>query len=569
MPQPSAAPPRATPLELSFLVLLLAGCFAFPIVLMRGKSATFDEVAHLPAGYSYLRTAAVKINPQHPPLIKELCALPLLFMDLKMPVDAQALKTGNPSLTYQWRFGKQFLYSQDADGILFWGRVPVVLMSLGLAVLIALWSRRLWGMGGALLATGLYLLDPTLAAHSQLVTTDVGLAFFATLFLFVLRGYLEKPSRARLIVAGLTLGLALGAKFSAILLVPMLPILLFLGVRSKQLQRAAPEEPARRSGGARQQKGRAGPGEQRAKGAPASPWVGTFLVPFGVILAVAAFVVWALYFFPPDPLVYFKGLATVNRDHDPNYYPYLLGETHPGRWNSYLLIAYLVKTPIPELLILAASIFLFFARRDQRASFLDEAFLILPGLGFFLGYSFTADNLGVRYLIPCFPFFLIFAGRLARWAVTARAWAKGALAAMLLWMAVEYVVIWPDHLSYFNEITGVPPRGDRWLDDSNLDWGQGLLQLRDDLRAHPAPPDFRLCYFGSGDPGYYGIGGRPISVQGLAARPEPGTYILSAHCVARARAEMARSFGEGPGNWLATATPTRVVGHVFQVYELR
>src|SRR5262245_39702329 len=106
MPQPSAAP-RGTILEQALLAFLLAGCFAFPILIMRGKSATFDEVAHLPAGYSYLMTAAVKINPQHPPLIKELCALPLLFMDLKMPVDAQALKTGNPSLTYQWRFGKQ------------------------------------------------------------------------------------------------------------------------------------------------------------------------------------------------------------------------------------------------------------------------------------------------------------------------------------------------------------------------------------------------------------------------------------------------------------------------------
>ena len=566
MPQPPSAPRRATLLETSLLALLLAGCFAFPIILMRGKSATFDEVAHLPAGYSYWMTAAVKINPQHPPLIKELCALPLLFMDLKMPVDAQALKRGNPSLTYQWGFGKQFLYSQDADGILFWGRVPAVLLSLGLALLIALWSRRLWGMGGALLSTALYLLDPTLTAHSQLVTTDVGLAFFATLFLFVLRGYLERPTRLRLVLAGSTLGLALGAKFSAVLLVPMVPVLLFLDARGRRA-RATADDPARQPRAARPRKGR-GKGAAAAKGAPAFPWSRAILVPLVVMLAIAASAVWALYFFPSDPLVYFKGLATVNRDHDPNYHPYLLGETHPGRWNSYLLIAYLVKTPIPELLLLAASIFLFCARRDLRAGMLDEAFLILPGVGFFLGYSLTADNLGVRYLIPCYPFFIIFAGRLARWTAAARLWARGALAALLLWMAAEYAVIWPDHLSYFNEITGVPPRGDRWLDDSNLDWGQGLLQLRDYLRSHPTP-EFRLCYFGSGDPAYYGIGGRPISVQGLTSRPEPGTYILSAHCVARARAVMASTYGEGAGNWLASAAPKQVVGHVFQVYEVR
>ncbi len=565
MPQPSSAASRGTTSKLLLLALLLAGCFVLPVLLMRGKSATFDEVAHLPAGYSYLRTQSVKINPQHPPLIKELCALPLLFMDLKMPVDEQALRTGNPSLVYQWRFGKQFLFSQDADRILFWGRVPAVFLSLGLGVLIALWSRRLWGIGGALLSTALYLLDPTITAHAQLVTTDVGLAFFATLFLFVLRGYLASPSRARLALAGVTLGLALGAKFSAILLVPMVPLLLLAGAfPRRQVAPPAKQEAATRGG-----KRKAGRSQTAGtKGSARIDWPKLVLIPSAVMLVAAFFVVWALYFFAPDPFIYFKGMATVNRDHDPNYFPYLLGETHPGRWNSYLLIAYLVKTPLPELLLLAAAIFLFCARREERASWVDEAFLILPGIGFFLGYSFTADNLGVRYLIPCYPFFMIFAGRLARWTGRARVWAKGALAALLLWMAAEYAAIWPDHLSYFNEITGVPARGDRWLDDSNLDWGQGLMQLRDYLRANPRQ-DFRLCYFGSGDPAYYGIGGRPISVQGLAAPPERGTYILSAHCVARARAEMSRAYGEGPRNWLATAAPTQVVGHVFQVYEIR
>lgn len=284
------------------------------------------------------------------------------------------------------------------------------------------------------------------------------------------------------------------------------------------------------------------------------------------MLPLAAVVVWALYFFPADPFVYLKGLASVNRDHDPSYLPYFLGEMKPGRWYSYFLIAYLVKTPLPALLMELAALVLFF--RGRRSSMLDEAFLVVPALAFFVGYTLTADNLGVRYLIPCYPFLMIFTGRLAPAVESARLWVKGILAVLVVWSAAEFALIWPDHLSYFNQITGIPARGSRWLDDSNLDWGQGLIELREYLRENPVP-DFRFCYFGSGDPAYYGIRGKEITVGGLLSLPTPGTYILSAQCVARARSELERSYGEGSGNWLAKATPRTVVGHVFEIYEVR
>src|SRR5881409_3178563 len=106
MPRPErpAEPPRRWlgPLRL----LLLSSTLLIPLLLMKGKSATFDEVAHLPAGYSYLTTGRVNINPQHPPLIKEICAVPLLFMNLKMPVDRETLKRREIPLTYQWGFGQ-------------------------------------------------------------------------------------------------------------------------------------------------------------------------------------------------------------------------------------------------------------------------------------------------------------------------------------------------------------------------------------------------------------------------------------------------------------------------------
>jgi hypothetical protein len=532
-------------------------------MLMEGKSATFDEVAHLPAGYSYLATGAIQINPQHPPLIKELCAIPLLFLDVKMPVDPQKLRSTAVPLTYQWGFGKQFLYSQNADLLLFWGRVPAVLLSLGLSVLVMIWAGRLWGGSAALLALFLYVFDPTLTAHAQLVTTDVGLAFFATLFLFAYRRYLEERTIRRLLLAGAALGLALGTKFSAVILIPIAAL---LAVLAESLENAGAHGTVPASANAKPpRKGKALEKSRRRE----EGRMGRVLASLGALalMVVLGFaVVWALYFFPTDPLFYLKGMMAVNRDHDPNYFPYLMGELKPGGWRSYLFIAWLVKTPLPSLLLLGASVVLFL--RGRRAGWLEEAFLMIPALAFFVGYSLTADNLGVRYLIPCFPFFFIFASRIVPSAAAAGRWARTALAAALIWILAEFAVIWPDHLSYFNEITGIPPRGVEWLDDSNLDWGQGLLQLREYLKENP-PGEFRFCYFGSGEPAYYGIQGKPISSGALTALPERGTYILSAHCVARARAQLLQLHGEGEGNWLAHRAPEAVVGHAFYVYKIR
>src|SRR6266480_3686949 len=177
-------------------IILLTITFFMPASIMKDKSATYDEVIHLPAGYTYLTTGIIKLNQRHPPLIKEICAFPLLFLDVKPLLDRKALQGANVDIAYEWDLGRNFLYHRgyDADRVLFWGRIPALLLSLGLAILVSVWSGRLWGKRASLLALFLYTFDPTITAHAQLVTTDVGFAFFATLFLFLLRRYLESPS---------------------------------------------------------------------------------------------------------------------------------------------------------------------------------------------------------------------------------------------------------------------------------------------------------------------------------------------------------------------------------------
>lgn len=539
-----------------FQVALLALALAAPLLILRNKSATYDEVTHLPSGYSYLATGEIHLNAQHPPLIKELCAYPLLFLNLKSPIQWGILKRPDLPQGFEWAFGREFLFSQDADRILFWGRVPAVLASLCLAALIMVWAGQLWGKAAGLLALALYVFDPTITAHSQLVTTDVGCAFFSTLFLFFLRRFLTNPCWTNLALPGLSLGLALGTKFSALILLPIALLLIGLSLWVKG-------------------PGPSGRSETRDASSRLPALFHQFLSGFGdpsffkracaallftaLTVALAYLVLWALYFFPRDPLFYWQGMKTVYRDHAPNHEFYLMGELSKQGWWYFLLVAWLVKTPVPTLLILGTALVLFICGR--RRNWLEEAFVLAPAIIYFAAYSAGASNLGIRYLIPCFPFFFIFSARAASWAAGR---AVVALLACLLWLGWEFAAIWPDHLSYFNQLAGGPNRGTEWLDDSNVDWGQGLIQLREYLKRKPVE-EYWFCYFGSGVPGYYGVQQKPIADTGLM-KPE-GMLILSAHCVARMRAVLWRQFGTSSENWMLHKAPRDIVGHAYYIYD--
>jgi dolichyl-phosphate-mannose-protein mannosyltransferase len=524
---------------MAFLVLL-AVVIIVPAIIMTEKSATFDEVTHLPAGYSYLIERSIRYNPQHPPLIKEICALPLLLLDLRYP---------EPPPENEWIFGREFLFRQDAQRILFWGRMPALLLSLSMASLVAVWATHLWGGAGGLLALFLYAFDPTITAHSQLVTTDVGVACFSVLYLWSLRSFLRNPTWKTLLFSGLSLGLALGAKFSAVVLVPISVVLLVVAAYQGQpIKTLAPSS-----------------AKSEVDKLPLRAALWRNVAALTLMTLVAVVIVWAIYFFPKDPLFYWKGIQTVNRDRGTQPYFYLMGTLKPGGWKSYLLIAWLLKTPIPSLLLGVAAVVMLF--NGRRATWLDEAFLIVPATGYFLFYSIFADNIGVRYLIPCFPFLYIFTGRVVQGIRSVPRVQKLLFCALLAWNVSEYAAITPDHLSYFNQIAGGADNGMEWLSDSNVDWGQGLIQLRQFLEDQKIT-DYAYFYFGTADPEYYGVRGRRIEGFDFVIRPTRGVVIMSTHLVTRARDVLDRVFGNGPLNWLRRQAPVHIVGHAYYVYEI-
>ena len=202
------------------VVFLLTLVFFIAFFSVKNDSLTMDEVAHLPSGYSYLTQKDMRLNPEHPPLIKDLAAFPLLFIkNIKFPSEISAWQK---DVNGQWDFGRYFLYNtgNPADKMIFWGRMPMILILILLGFFIFKWAKELFGNKAGLLALFLFSFSPTLLAHGRLVTTDVGAAAGATVATYYFLKSLKSPAKKNIIIAGIVFGIAQLLNFSENLLVP-------------------------------------------------------------------------------------------------------------------------------------------------------------------------------------------------------------------------------------------------------------------------------------------------------------------------------------------------------------
>lgn len=186
----------------------------------RKESATMDELAHIPSGYSYVRFLDYRLNPEHPPLIKAISAFPLLFLHLNFPITSDAWQK---DVNGQWDAGNKFLYKSgnDADRIIQWSRIGPMLLAIILIVFIYLWGRQVLGNWWGLVPSFLFGFSPTVLAHGHYVTTDIGAALGAFAAIYFFSKYLIHPSGKNLLFAGIAMGVAQLLKFSAVLLFPL------------------------------------------------------------------------------------------------------------------------------------------------------------------------------------------------------------------------------------------------------------------------------------------------------------------------------------------------------------
>ncbi len=505
-----------------------------------GSSATSDEVTHLPAGYTYLATGDYRLNPQHPPLIKLLAGLPLLGLQPELDLDDPGW-TSDP--VEEWGFGHRFLYGNDADLLLLWGRLPMVLLGLVLGIYVYLWSRSLWGTRGAALSLLLYATCPLVLGHTGLVTMDVGLALFWTATLFHLRAYLRGGAYAQLGVAGVMLGGTLAAKFSGVFLLPVMAVLLLTWVL----------RPFDGSG-------------RRGTGVTPGRRFGKTVAIGAAMVATGALVAWACYGFPLDAGFYLDGLLRVNADHADDYHFYAFGRFEQGGVWWYFPAAFLAKTRLAVLVLLGAACGLALFGHRRTDDDMEELWLVLPPLLFAVVTATLAANIGARYLLPCYPLLFVFVGRVAP-ALWTNNVMKIVLGLLVARAVLSTAVVHPHQMSYFSDLVGGSANGHAVLDDSNIDWGQDLRRLKAELdRRGIGRVHLRYAWVVSADPAYYGIDHEPLTDGSwAAAEPAPGWYALSTQELIRGR--LYEQQHGVPTDWLARHEVAGRVGWSFHLFH--
>ena len=505
-------------------VLVPGGVIALLLILglqlvlsIRQESQTWDEANHIFAGYRSWTHADFGLNPEHPPMVKLLATLPLFSSPLKTPELQDRYFKEEAFID-----GKDFLYGNDAEKILWRTRLAAGTITILLGLLVFLATREFFGTGAAFITLSLLAFDPNLLAHGALVTTDSALSCFMFASVYAFYRYVKVPTIWRMAVVGLAVGLALASKHTGFLVLPILLLLAFAEI-------------------ARSTKNAIGTSQIRKVLGQQSLKIVTSLA--GITL-IGLVILWSFYGFRyqarPDglqlspPLAeYIKGLephetwtiSTLARWHvlpesylygladvrlTANFYTsYVLGKIYAhGVW-FYFPIAFLIKSTVGFLVLLLMSLIVIGARRLN--CWREILFLTVPP-AFYLVVAFTVGmNIGVRHILPVYVFLSVLIGG-AAWALIKRNRKWGYVVASLLVIhAVSSLRTFPAYIAYANEMWGGPSQTYKYLTDSNVDWAQQLKATKVYLDRRGVQ-DCWFVYFGEAvaDFKYYGIPCKPL-----------------------------------------------------------
>lgn len=573
-------PPAWQTRALAILLLLLIPIQALTAAAQ--LSPTFDEGSKLASGYAYLITGRFHSGWEHPPLAKQLAALPILVVKRQVPSDIYEWNRN-----FQWPDQLATPAVDDIDQLFLWARLPVALLTMVLGWVVYRWAKDLFGSGAGVLALFILAFDPAVLAMGGLVNSDIAVATFVALTLYCLWRLVHQPTRRNILWAGLAFGLAQLSKFSALILVPLICLLVFLAWLIPALsQRFGYRFPS-------------GQYPQRTLAWYAGSVLG--------ILAIGALVVWAGYrfevssldsikprgdmkeFWLPDrvpepcrdlirnfPLLapmYFKGLGKAFSHSWTGHPAFLAGKYSDTGWWYYFPVAFVLKTPLPTLLLLGLGLFTSIRSiRHDRTWCCNDLYLLLSASVYAVSSLFVNINIGYRHLLPLLTLLFVLVGRLAT-AFRRRGWLAGLIVVLCVWLAIESVGIWPNYLAYFNQLAGGPANGYRWLADSNLDWGQDLRNLKAYMDQHGLQR-VKLSYFGSVSPSFYGIEYDCLPSVGVQPREgcpreaeveiEPGVYVISATNLQGVFLHDRDAFV-----WFRNREPTARIGYSLFVYDIR
>ncbi len=593
-----------------FVAILLLVMFSLSVFSVLQESQTMDEGVHLTAGYSYLKSGDFRMNAEHPPLIKIISALPLLFTGSDLPFENDSWATDD-----EWAFANESLYHNDklmisADLALFAGRLPIIILSVLFGLFLAWWASKLvpkkFSKAASLIVLILYVFSPNIIAHSRYITTDLAITICYALAVFFIGKFLTNPSGKNLIWFAIIFAISQTVKFSAIFILPIfITLYLIKYLKDRKL-------------------------------AKSKLGLKNFFLVLIILLALSSTAIFFAYGFEfkkpiddpwlkdiyeqrenidyqnlsssslvtkgvtslsinhpgfidqlvqtPLPFVsYFKGFYLLANHNYWGHTSYLLGSIDKdGHW-YYFLIAFILKTSTSFIILLGISLFAYankfvshfaYLKQESRggrwkniSSLLSNIpfkyyLLTIPAVIYLLISISSSLNLGLRHILPIYPFLFLL---VTIWIVTSwqklKSVSRGIIAGLLIWYMATALLAFPNYLSYFNTFAGGPQHGSQYLVDSNLDWGQDLQKLKYYLTENNIN-HIQLEYFGQAEPSYYGINFSPIeSIDELHNKKTPpsGIYAISISSLVNT--------SDKDYSWLRSYTPKDTIGHSIYIYE--
>ena len=499
---------------------------------VRHKSLTADEAKHFLYGQNILNLNSDRLG-----------GVTDVVDDSKMPFSAiNALPAKIAGLLSDG-------WLKTLLGKFFTARLMTVLFSCLVAWLVFEWSRSLYGFVPGIVSLILYTFDPNVIAHSQLVTTDIYAAGMIAFSFYWLWKYANSRRMRDGVFCLMMLGLAQLAKFTSVVLLPLMFIALILHDLPTQIETYAAN------------------GFSSIKKYLSGLSISFFAAIFSFLLIVnfgyflnRSFQSFGTYEFRsstlnslqarftalsgvpvPLPYPYLQGLDLISYRQSTGFgygRVYLLGQLREsGGFPGYFIIASLLKVPVASQLILVGAFIVYFSNKKDRNRFWrDEVFLLLPSLFFVIYFNFFFQTqIGIRFYLVIFPLLYVFAGQLFQNWHRFSAWQKIGGYMLMGYLVLSVLSYHPHYLAYFNEIVYDRRFSYKFLADSNLDWEQGQYYLQDylvdypDARFEPKKVDYGHLVISVNS--LVGVVGDPTQYQYLREYFEPTNTIAYSYLI--------------------------------------
>ena len=552
----------------------------------RSHSPSWDETGHLAAGISHLKLGKFSLYSVNPPLVRTLAALPVVAI-YDPPMDWDYFRE-DPKLRGELFMGRRMV-DLNGEAIfqhIFVARLAVIPICLIGGLVCFFWSRDLFGDLSGCLALTIWTFSPNVLAYGSVISPDMGSTVGLIGASYLFWHWVRDPRIVSSIGLAGAIAFAVLSKSVWVILFPLFLLIwggLIISSRwgsgdwQDQFRSVAGWRPGVKLAGAfalslllvngfygfEGSFRRLGDFEfissafARAPSLPSGNGAGISVDEnsVGIISPHATignrFSSTPLAWVPvPLPANMVLGtdmqVAEFERGrYDEGWQAYLLGEWKQGGWWYYYVVGLFFKVPIATWLLVLLGALSAWSWKASASQWSAVLCLWVPAIFFFWMVSgATGMNRHIRYALPVMPVLIIWASAYLRLDVRdekdppsgKRVWGSVACCAWLIGSTLFYT---PHYLSYFNMAAGGPKNGYKILCDSNIDWGQDLIELKSWLSENEEASDnLRLAYFGSFDPVVVGVDYQlpeplfpPVKKEQLESLPK-GWYVISTNCLA-------------------------------------